>query len=112
VRVSVGKQWDDKPRWSPDGKSLYFLSEKLGYFNAFRTEFDPTSGKSVGEPVQVTHFNDPSLTIGTTMPKVGFSVTRGRLIDHYVATLRQYLGPGWGRSLNVGTQHGLCRTEA
>src|SRR5262249_8900515 len=56
VRISDGKNWDDKPRWSPDGKSIFFLSENSGYFNVFRTRFDPAAGKAIGDATQITHF--------------------------------------------------------
>jgi Tol biopolymer transport system component len=26
TRITDGRHWDDKPRWSPDGKSIYFVS--------------------------------------------------------------------------------------
>ena len=91
VRISDGKNWADKPRWSADGKSIYFLSEELGYFNVYRALFDPTSGKTIGEPAQITRFNDPSMMVGRSMSNVGFSVTRDRLM----ITLSQRSGSIW-----------------
>jgi len=35
IRITDGKHWDDKPRWSPDGKVIYFLSERSGFFNVW-----------------------------------------------------------------------------
>ena len=28
IRITDGRHWDDKPRWSPDGKTIYFLSRR------------------------------------------------------------------------------------
>src|SRR5205814_1594754 len=28
VRITEGQYWDDKPRWSPDGKAIYFVSNR------------------------------------------------------------------------------------
>jgi Tol biopolymer transport system component/DNA-binding winged helix-turn-helix (wHTH) protein len=91
VRISDGKHWDDKPRWSPDGKSIYFLSENLGYFNVYRAPFDPTLGKATGDVAQITHFNNPSMMVGRSMSNVGFSVARDRLM----ITLSQRSGSIW-----------------
>ena len=31
IQVTWGTGWDDKPRWSPDGNTIYFLSDRSGY---------------------------------------------------------------------------------
>ena len=31
IAISDGETWDDKPRWSPDGNLLYFISERDGF---------------------------------------------------------------------------------
>ena len=49
IRITDGKQWDDKPRWSPDGKTIYFLSDRKGFFNVWGIHFDPTKGMPQGE---------------------------------------------------------------
>jgi dipeptidyl aminopeptidase/acylaminoacyl peptidase len=45
IRITDGKRWDDKPHWSPDGKMIYFLSARSGFFNVWATRFDPVRGK-------------------------------------------------------------------
>jgi serine/threonine protein kinase/Tol biopolymer transport system component len=58
--ITEGKYFDDKPAWAPDGRALYFLSSRGGFFNVWGIRFDPAKGKSVGEPFRVTTFEDPS----------------------------------------------------
>ncbi|MBI3428271.1 MAG: PD40 domain-containing protein [Acidobacteria bacterium] len=41
VRITEGKYWDDKPRWSPDGKMIYFISIRTGFLNVWAIRFDP-----------------------------------------------------------------------
>jgi Tol biopolymer transport system component len=31
IQITEGKHRDDKPRWSPDGEVIYFLSERAGF---------------------------------------------------------------------------------
>jgi len=59
IPITDGKHHDDKPRWSPDGKIIYFVSSRGGFMNVWGRRFDPTVGKPVGEPFQVTRFESP-----------------------------------------------------
>jgi Tol biopolymer transport system component/DNA-binding winged helix-turn-helix (wHTH) protein len=80
IRITDGKQWDDKPRWSPDGKTIYYLSERRGFFNVWGIRFDPVKGKPFGEPFQVTSLESPTLMIPKQISAVEFSLSDGRLV--------------------------------
>jgi len=41
TRITEGKYWDDVPRWSPDGKTIYFSSKRTGFFNTWGIRFNP-----------------------------------------------------------------------
>ena len=47
------------PRWSPDGKTIYFYSSRTGFRNVWGINFDPVEGKPAGEPFRVTNFETP-----------------------------------------------------
>ena len=79
IQITDGKQWDDKSRWSPDGKTIYFLSERKGFFNLWGAHFDPVKGKLQGDPFQVTSFESPTLMIPKDIPPVDISLTNRRL---------------------------------
>jgi serine/threonine protein kinase/Tol biopolymer transport system component len=60
--VAPDHAWVDKPRWSPDGRILFFISRgPTSYYNLWAVRFDPERGHPVGKPVQLTHFNSPAL---------------------------------------------------
>jgi len=91
IRVTDGKHWADKPRWSPDGKTIYYISEERGYFNVRARRFDPENGRPQGEAFAVTSFNSPQMLIGQNIPNVGLSVTR----DQLVVTVAHTSGSIW-----------------
>jgi serine/threonine protein kinase/Tol biopolymer transport system component len=63
TRITEGKYFDDKPRWSPDGKKIYFLSSRTGFLNVWGIGFDPAKGQPVGPPFPVTAFENPAQLI-------------------------------------------------
>jgi hypothetical protein len=64
LRVTDEQLWSDKPRWSPDGKTIYFITNHGSMFlNVWGVHFDPVNGKVVGEPFRVTSFESPSLAL-------------------------------------------------
>jgi Tol biopolymer transport system component/DNA-binding winged helix-turn-helix (wHTH) protein len=91
TRITDGRHWDDKPRWSPDGKTIYFVSKPGGFFNVWGIHFDPLAGKPVGQPFQVSHFDSPRLMIPRFIPPVGMSLTQDKL----VLTISQESGNIW-----------------
>ncbi len=91
TRITDGRHWDDKPRWSSDGRTIYFVSGPGGFFNVWGTRFDPVAGKPVGQPFQVSHFDSPRLMILRAIPRVGFSFTQDKL----ALTMSQESGNIW-----------------
>ncbi|MGA9811985.1 MAG: winged helix-turn-helix domain-containing protein [Terriglobales bacterium] len=92
ISITEGKYWDDKPRWSPDGKTIYFISGRGGFFNVWGIHFDSSKGKPIGEPFQVTRFESPSLMIPQQLIEgLGFSVSQSKL----VLTMEDLSGSIW-----------------
>ena len=54
VRVTDGAYLDWNPVWSPDGRHLYFVSDRSGSMNVWRVPVDEDSGKVLGGPEPVT----------------------------------------------------------
>ena len=91
TRITDGKHWDDKPRWSPDGKTIYFVTGRGGFFNVWGIHFDPDAGKPVGQPFQVSKFESPRLMVPRWIPTVGLSLTQDKL----VMTMAEESGSIW-----------------
>lgn len=73
--VTEGRSYDDKPHWSPDNRTVYFLSDRTGLFNLWARHFDPTTGTTVGEPFQVTSFTSPRQTISGELTLCQIAIT-------------------------------------
>jgi Tol biopolymer transport system component len=72
--------WADKPRWGPDGRAIYFISNRDGaFFDVWGLRLDPAAGKAAGEAFRVTRFDDPGRVISATGGSE-LGVTRTRLV--------------------------------
>ncbi|HMZ19648.1 MAG TPA: hypothetical protein PLD20_17060, partial [Blastocatellia bacterium] len=80
TRITEGKFFDDKPRWSPDGRKLYFLSNRTGFFNVWGIGFDPATGQPVGEPFRVTMFESPAQMVLPDVTVMEMTLSADRLI--------------------------------
>lgn len=60
TQVTTGRFLDDKVSWAPDGRTIYFLSQRRGFFNVWGIHFSAAAGKPVGEPFRVTNFESPA----------------------------------------------------
>ena len=91
IRITDGKRWDDKPHWSPDGKMIYFLSGRSGFYNVWAIRFDPVRGVSLGDPFPVTALDNPSQMVPKFIPDVAISLSPNSL----VMTVAQDSGNIW-----------------
>lgn len=91
IRITDEESWQDKPRWSADGRRIYFVGERNGYLNVFWVPFDPVRGRAVGAIRQISDFKSPELSIGAVIPTIGFSVAG----DKVAITMTQASGGVW-----------------
>ncbi len=80
IPITDGNYWDDKPRWSPDGRIIYFISSRGGFMNVWGRRFDPTVGKPVAEPFQVTRFESPGRMPSDVVSYAELGVAANRIV--------------------------------
>jgi hypothetical protein len=80
--LTDGHFYLDKPRWSPDGRTIYFLSNRSGSWNVWRCRFDSARGRTEGDLEQITHFESPArmISMGVYDHQLQMSVVRNQLI--------------------------------
>ena len=72
--------WADKPRWSEDGRLLYYVKAESGFYNVWALPFDTTRGTSTEPPIQITHFESQAFHLRPTLEYLEPAVSSTRLI--------------------------------
>ncbi len=57
VQLTSGQAGEDRPRFSPDGKRLAYVSAVDGSSQIWTVEFDAATGKLAGEPKKITNIS-------------------------------------------------------
>ena len=79
IEMTDGTHYDQKPVWSRDGKTLYFVSNRDGFFNVWARHFDSASGQPVGEPFRATAFSSPRQMVAPDLSRLEITVASQRL---------------------------------
>jgi Tol biopolymer transport system component len=92
TRIASDHAWPDKPRWAPDGRTLYFISRRpAGYFNVWAVRVDPERGIPVGQPFALSSFDSPGLYISPYLERAEMDVSA----RHILLTMRSASGSIW-----------------
>jgi hypothetical protein len=93
IAVTDGKGLDREPRWSPDGKLIYFLSDRDGFRCIWAQRVDLAHGGPVGSPFAVFHTHSARLTLnlGTDTGSNGLSLAPGKIL----VTMAENTGNVW-----------------
>jgi dipeptidyl aminopeptidase/acylaminoacyl peptidase len=81
TRIAADHEWPDKPRWAPDGRTLYFLSrQNTSFFNLWAVRFDPQRGVPINQPFVLTHFDSPDRTISPEIANTDIGISAHRAV--------------------------------
>jgi len=72
--------FDDKPRWAPDGRVLFFVSNRTGVPNVWGRRFDSAAGIPIGEPFPVTFFRSAQFQLTPRTVQMDIAVTTTHLL--------------------------------
>ncbi len=72
--------WDDKPRWSPDGKTLYFMSERDGFRCIWAQRLD-ASKHPMGQTIPIFHAHEAQRSLlNVQVGALEMSVARDKIV--------------------------------
>ncbi len=81
ISVDHPSHWDDKPRWSPNGNLLYFISDRDGYLCLWAQRLANRTKAPVGTPFPVYHFHSARLsTANLDMSILEIGVAKDKII--------------------------------
>ena len=79
--MTDGQSVDESAAWSPDGRVLYFTSERDGFRCIYASRFDPAAGKVLGPPEPILHMHGNRRTvIDTSESPSRIDAAGGRLV--------------------------------
>ncbi len=81
IPVTDGGYWDDKPRWSPDGKAIYFISTRDGFRCIWSQSLNPQTKRPARPAVPVYHLHHARLSMtNVDIGPLSIAVARNRLV--------------------------------
>lgn len=77
--MTDGASYDDKARWSPDGRVLYYISNRDGRFEVWGRRFDAAAGQPEGDPFRVTSLEGARQRLSPSLPDMEMFITPTRI---------------------------------
>jgi eukaryotic-like serine/threonine-protein kinase len=69
IPVTGASESSDRPRWSGDGKTIFYVSTRDGFSCLWGQSFNPETGESVGPPFAVMHYHNRRNSIDVIAPR-------------------------------------------
>jgi eukaryotic-like serine/threonine-protein kinase len=96
IKVVSDQHYNDKPRWSPDGNRIYFVSDRDGFACLWSQLVDPETKRPVGPPLLLYHIHN----VRRSILNVGYNrMDIAVAPDKIVLNLGEITGNIWMTSL-------------
>ena len=59
IPITSKSEFSERPRWSGDGGTVFYLSRRDGFSCVWAQRFDPKAGQVLGDPFPVLHYHNP-----------------------------------------------------
>ncbi len=69
IPVTVASESSDRPRWSGDGKTIFYVSTRDGFSCLWAQSFNPDTREPVGPPFAVMHYHNRRNSIDVIAPR-------------------------------------------
>jgi Tol biopolymer transport system component len=86
-------QWADKPRWSADGRFVYYILWEGSFWNVWAVQFDSHAGHPIGAAFPMTHFNSPRHQLPLPHDLVAAEI--GVAANHLIVPIVEQTGSIW-----------------
>ena len=81
IELEDGSHWVGSPRWSPDGRLLYYLSDRDEFTCIWALPLDPTTKRPAGDPFAVLHAHrDTMKMVGPNKGAFSMAIGGRRLV--------------------------------
>ena len=69
IPITEASESSDRPRWSGDGRTIFYLSIRDGFSCLWGQAFDPETGETNGPPFAVMHYHNRRNSIDVVAPR-------------------------------------------
>jgi Tol biopolymer transport system component len=99
IPLTSGEHRVDAPRWSPDGKSIVYVSDRDGFLCVWEQPLNAATGRPVGDPIAIQHWHQRQLSIANVyVEMMDLALAPGRL----VLNLGELRGNIWAADVSGG----------
>ena len=96
VAVAEDPRYLGRPRWSPDGNLLYYLSQRDDHVCVWAQRLDPATKKPAGRPFAIQHLHRMARAMYGPMAYRSLEIAQGKM----VVSLAETTGNIWMTKLN------------
>jgi eukaryotic-like serine/threonine-protein kinase len=93
IPLTGDEGWADKPRWSPDDNSIYFISNRDGFFCLWAQRVAAGTKRPTGAPASIAHFHGVRLSMNNVGAGGAMEISVAR--DKIALNLGELTGNLW-----------------